>query len=360
MTILPAAPQKRNPSADIARGLGIILVVFGHNWIVQHQPGELYRVIFSFHMPLFFFLSGVFLAPDKALDATLRQKADSLLKPYAMVLLILAAWYMIPQQHFSPDYFIGMLYANGQSILWTPLWFLPNLFLAQLIALLLLKAFPQFRSSTTWLALLILAMLLLGIQTLHIGHELRLLTLELLPGHTRKTMGLPWSMDIVLVNTAFLLAGFLGAQYVKDPGRYALTMTLLATAVFALLHLRYDDTLNMNNRLYDSMLVSSLEAFAGIWMTIGLSGLLSRHARCARSLAYVGTASLFIFIFHGVIQGRVTGLLQNQLPNHLTLAAMLGLLAGICVPILIFEACRHSRLLSALLLPGIRAQPQRA
>jgi fucose 4-O-acetylase-like acetyltransferase len=49
----------RNNTIDIARGAGIILVVLGHNWIITHNHGELYRIIFSFHMPLFFFLSGV-------------------------------------------------------------------------------------------------------------------------------------------------------------------------------------------------------------------------------------------------------------------------------------------------------------
>jgi fucose 4-O-acetylase-like acetyltransferase len=44
---------------DVAKGIGIILVVLGHNWIIRTEKGELFRIIFSFHMPLFFFLSGV-------------------------------------------------------------------------------------------------------------------------------------------------------------------------------------------------------------------------------------------------------------------------------------------------------------
>lgn len=347
----------RNLSVDIAKGIGIILVVFGHNWIVARDSGELYRVIFSFHMPLFFFLSGVFLAPERDLGMTLQQKADSLLKPYAVVLLALAVYYMLPLGHVSPDYFTGMLFATGQSILWTPLWFLPNLFLAQLIALTLLRLSPGIRNNTAWLCLCILAMLLLGIQTLHLGHDLRLLTLELLPGETRRTYGLPWSLDIVLVNTAFLLAGFLSARQVRDPGHLALPMLLAAGTCFALIHLLYDDTLNMNSRLYDSTLITSLAAFTGIYMTVGLSGLLSRSGRTAKVLAYLGTASLFIFIFHSYIQGKVTIILQTRLPEQPYLSAWVGLLAGILGPIAIFEICRHSRMLSAALLPRVRSQP---
>lgn len=47
---------------DIARGLGIAAVVLGHNWIVLHEKGELFRVIYSFHLPLFFFFLAYFLS----------------------------------------------------------------------------------------------------------------------------------------------------------------------------------------------------------------------------------------------------------------------------------------------------------
>ena len=47
----------RDSSIDIAKGVGIILVVFGHDTLC---PSIIRNVIFSFHMPLFFILSGYF------------------------------------------------------------------------------------------------------------------------------------------------------------------------------------------------------------------------------------------------------------------------------------------------------------
>ena len=79
--------NERNQTIDIAKGAWILLVVLGHNPLVWEEKGELYRVIFSFHMPLFFFLSGVFLNPDKGWGDTVREKTDALLKPYVMTLL---------------------------------------------------------------------------------------------------------------------------------------------------------------------------------------------------------------------------------------------------------------------------------
>ena len=38
----------RNTTIDVAKGIGIILVVAGHNWSVLHPKGEVFRIIFSF------------------------------------------------------------------------------------------------------------------------------------------------------------------------------------------------------------------------------------------------------------------------------------------------------------------------
>lgn len=56
--------KKRNVDIDIGKGIAIILVVVGH--IIQHGSHnnfdylehDLFKVIYSFHMPLFIFLSG--------------------------------------------------------------------------------------------------------------------------------------------------------------------------------------------------------------------------------------------------------------------------------------------------------------
>ena len=53
---------QRYESIDCAKGIGIMLVVFAHV-IATHNVGwKVEEVITSFHMPLFFVLSGMFLA----------------------------------------------------------------------------------------------------------------------------------------------------------------------------------------------------------------------------------------------------------------------------------------------------------
>ena len=54
----------RNSNIDIAKGIAIILMVMGHS----SCPTELYKAIYSFHMPLFYILSGYFLNKDPLTD----------------------------------------------------------------------------------------------------------------------------------------------------------------------------------------------------------------------------------------------------------------------------------------------------
>jgi len=73
---------------DALRGLGLIFVILGHMTI----PGWMRQWIFSFHMPLFFFLSGYLFRGEFSLRWCLR-KFDSLLIPYFVYgILTLCVW----------------------------------------------------------------------------------------------------------------------------------------------------------------------------------------------------------------------------------------------------------------------------
>ena len=65
---LPSAESRRNPYFDNMKAILIFLVVLGHCISSFNNPGGsgynwLYRVIFSFHMPAFLFVSGYFASP---------------------------------------------------------------------------------------------------------------------------------------------------------------------------------------------------------------------------------------------------------------------------------------------------------
>ncbi|MCU4674828.1 acyltransferase family protein [Catenovulum sp. 2E275] len=68
---------------DIYKAIGIALVVVGH--VYQNQLSE---VIYLFHMPMFFILSGYLFNPNYGLSEYINKKSLSLLIPYITFLLI--------------------------------------------------------------------------------------------------------------------------------------------------------------------------------------------------------------------------------------------------------------------------------
>lgn len=59
--IMIDSQNKRYDFIDVAKGIGILFVVFAH---VNYTP-SLLTIIYSFHMPLFFVLSGMLFNPNK-------------------------------------------------------------------------------------------------------------------------------------------------------------------------------------------------------------------------------------------------------------------------------------------------------
>ena len=74
--------SKRIDSIDVARGIAILLVVIGHAITSTTNPINLFFL--SFHMPLFFIISGICLKADNNVGSFwkyIRGKAKHLLIP---------------------------------------------------------------------------------------------------------------------------------------------------------------------------------------------------------------------------------------------------------------------------------------
>ena len=115
--------KDRQIHIDIAKGLTILLVVYGH----LHNP--INEFIYSFHMPAFFFMSGMF-AKKMSIKDTILIKGRRLLLPflfyyiYMLVMktgrLLLSGKYRI--ESFSPLNEDAVYYLIG------PIWFLVALY----------------------------------------------------------------------------------------------------------------------------------------------------------------------------------------------------------------------------------------
>lgn len=111
-----------------AKGIGVLLVILGHllykcslTW-----PGQ---IIYAFHMPMFFLISG-FTQKPKLKQYYLLDKARRLLIPYLCYTLI-SVWvfsdWLLSKEYTWPDIWADAFYLHGE-VCNNPLWFLIVLF----------------------------------------------------------------------------------------------------------------------------------------------------------------------------------------------------------------------------------------
>ena len=82
-----SASDSRNEFFDVCKGIGILCVYYGHSAMWRTLPS---RMVFSFHMPLFFLLSGIFFDGEKisGFGCLARKIWRNLLLPYCFFLVL--------------------------------------------------------------------------------------------------------------------------------------------------------------------------------------------------------------------------------------------------------------------------------
>ena len=85
-------PSKRIAYLDVAKGIGILLVMLGHNYVKASVP-FMEKFIFSFHMPFFFLLSGMLFKANYPLLVLFKRRFATLIRPYLAAILLLYSVY---------------------------------------------------------------------------------------------------------------------------------------------------------------------------------------------------------------------------------------------------------------------------
>lgn len=124
-------PGTYYPEIDILKGIGIFLVVLGHS----NSPEFINRLIYSFHMPLFFFVCGFTFKPREPFTY-LKSKFVRIMIPFYFFSFISYFQYAIRNQDdlgippidFAKGTLLGM--HDGYYLSWNGvLWFLPCIFI---------------------------------------------------------------------------------------------------------------------------------------------------------------------------------------------------------------------------------------
>lgn len=177
--------NKRILYIDIAKCIGIFLVVLGHTVSADTMCKSF---LYSFHMPLFFILSGmvnkdyIIESKEDAFDF-LKKKFFSLFVPYFI-------WGCIYSK-FTIKNILFILYGTRECLLFadslSSLWFLPVLFVASII-FLIVKNISKGKKFIEWLFILLL------------------MSVGLFIPHLSK-YGYPFGFDVAVVAASFMLIG---------------------------------------------------------------------------------------------------------------------------------------------------------
>lgn len=312
--------KKRIEWIDMARGFAIALVVFAHNPI----PHKLSSYIYSFHVPLFFLLSGYLLHDglDIPLKKFIKKKFISLAIPYFFFSLISYAYWLITRDTglnagalaIDPTTPLnGTFMAIRNSAFMThnaALWFICSLFISEITFYAIYKLV---KGDRTLLAISLLVSATIGILY-----------------NTFITSALPWSLDTVPLVIVFIGMGFFLKEYsskwtvLKKTWRFkALVLSILVTISLLTWHLNKTPagTVDMFYALYGNFALYFLSALTGSLVVI-----LVFESFIVRSkiFSYLGRNSLIIYGLHqvvifgiiGIIFGHTIGRVMPFLANN--------------------------------------------
>ena len=185
--------MNRDHSIDIMRGIAMILVVMGH---ITYCNIWLKAWLYSFHIPLFFFISGTTFSVDKYnWKSFVLKRIKSLLIPYFVFSFTNYIFSFFYDLFFGIDFyttkkFIGIFLAYRLTDYYNGLWFLITLFFSEILLFHIIKIINKRNNNASTFLALGTVLLVAGIVIINF------------------VKGFLWSLDLVPLASSFICFGY--------------------------------------------------------------------------------------------------------------------------------------------------------
>jgi acyltransferase len=270
--------KNRYHEIDIAKGIGIILVVIGHT--STHLGLE--KIIYQFHMPLFFILSGFFFKDKYVVNplSFLVSRLKSLYVPYVLnglrlFLFFLCLSYLVNESTgFSflgaIKYSLLIISGVGSVPLGGAIWFLRALFIVSFLFIFLKWIISKIvgGKKKIILFLFVLGFLIIGYKT-----------------------QLPYNISSSCVALFFF---YIGHLYSKNKDYIIMNIYIVLLALVILLYATFTNSVDLAYNTYTSIWLFILSSVSGTYIIVYVSEKIKQNY----FLEYIGQKSLSIMLFH--------------------------------------------------------------
>ena len=277
--------EKRIAYFDIAKGIAIITVIVGH---LGGLPDLIHRIIFSFHMPLFFLISGYFMKKMNE-DAFLQKKTRDILFPYiitsaAIIVLVIIKGICLGESFTEiitqcTKWIWAAFYGSGNNYTEPiyikqigAIWFLLALFFATLIVNWVLK----YKNST----LIIISIVLAGY-------------------YSSKIFWLPFSIQAGMVASGFVYIGFIARQYnVLNRIQTTPSITAMCLSIWLIGIACGCGKLYMVRNTYNLGIWEVVVSISAAVVILAIAHFLERIKTLSKGFSWLGKNSLYILCLH--------------------------------------------------------------
>lgn len=309
---------------DVAKGIGILLVILGHMNRFFEYDGRLNQMVYSVQLPIFLIIGGYWAErrEGEGFRSFLSKKFYRLVQPYFLFALfsILYAW--PDDQTEFVHYAVGMLWGIGirNYLPNLPIWFLTMFFVANLWFYLVLWVGSKGKSKCQSYLLegLVVCLIIAG------GWKLR-----------ERGERLPWGFELAMITQGFFYAGHLlkyleerleqSASGVKRKGQLAEVLLTIPAAALWLLCVWRNGRVDINASWFGNqgLWCFYLASFFGCYLLVVFSRILAHCSPIAWGLSLFGKNSMVIMAVHVPMLIWLDGVITPLMPdiikmNHMT------------------------------------------
>lgn len=283
----------RIDTIDAAKGLGMLFVIFAH---INYTPAPL-TVIYSFHMPLYFILSGMMFNRDKysSFSMFFKRRFKTLIIPYLIFQLISIAFFFLTELIFSGlspallkqgfIYITQVFVSQGSANMFNrPMWFVLCLFLVELMY----YSISSLNKTSVAIICTILTALGWVLESDLINFDNTLF---------------PWSLDSALFAIGFYAIGNIFSQPVKNAivriksNKYKHLICLAVAAVCLAIGIPlalYNGKVSLGSKILNNGFLFYITGVIGTVFIISLSIIIDR----IKMLNYFGRVSFSVMGIH--------------------------------------------------------------